>query len=214
MAIDGATQRRILGHFATGVTVITTGAAGGSEWGMTANSITSLSLDPPLVLFAIDRSNQMLRQLAATPAFAINILRADQEALSRRFAMPGPKDFAGIAVTFADSGAPIFSDCLGYLDCTVHARHPGGDHEIVVGEIVGGGLAGGKPLLFYGGGYNRIAHAPPARTGRARLPSKRATTTSPRSDRARARAAPEYTRQADTVVARRVTRSGSGAARR
>ena len=92
MAIDGATQRRILGHFATGVTVITTGAAGGSEWGMTANSITSLSLDPPLVLFAIDRSNQMLRQLAATPAFAINILRADQEALSRRFAMPGPKD--------------------------------------------------------------------------------------------------------------------------
>ena len=165
MAIDGATQRRILGHFATGVTVITTGAAGGSEWGMTANSITSLSLDPPLVLFAIDRSNQMLRQLAATPAFAINILRADQEALSRRFAMPGPKDFAGIAVTFGDSGAPIFSDCLGYLDCTVHARHPGGDHEIVVGRIVGGGLAGGKPLLFYGGGYNRIAHAPPRHDG-------------------------------------------------
>ena len=127
MAIDGTTQRRILGHFATGVTVITTGHANGSEWGMTANSITSLSLDPPLVLFAIDRSNQMLRQLAVTPAFAVNILRADQEPLSRRFATPGPKDFAGIVVTFGASGAPIFSDCLGYLDCAVHARHPGGD---------------------------------------------------------------------------------------
>ena len=165
MAIDGVTQRRILGHFATGVTVITTGDAGGSEWGMTANSITSLSLDPPLVLFAIDRGNRMLQQLDLTPAFAINILRTDQEELSRRFATPGPKDFAGIAVTFGHSGAPIFADCLGYLDCTVHARHPGGDHDIVVGEIVGGRLAGGKPLLFYGGGYNRIAHAPPRADG-------------------------------------------------
>ena len=150
-----------MGHFATGVTVITTGGRAGGEWGMTANSVTSLSLDPPLVLFAIDRDNQMLQQLAATPAFAINILRADQEALSHRFAAPGPKDFAGIGITFGSSGAPIFSDCLGFLECDVYQRLPGGDHRIVVGKVVGGALSGGKPLLFYGGGYNAIAHPPP-----------------------------------------------------
>ena len=161
MAIDRDAQRRIMGHFATGVTVITTGDRSGVEWGMTANSVTSLSLDPPLVLFAIDLRNRMVEQLAATPAFAINILRADQEALSQRFAAPGPKDFAGIEIDFGISGAPIFADCLGFLDCEVHQRLPGGDHEIVVGKVVGGTLSGGKPLLFYGGGYNRIAHAPP-----------------------------------------------------
>ena len=166
MTIDRDAQRRIMGHFATGVTVITTGDRTGAEWGMTANSVTSLSLDPPLVLFAIDLRNRMIDQLAATPAFAINILRADQEALSHRFAAPGPKNFAGIDITYGASGAPIFADCLGFLDCEVRQRLPGGDHEIVVGKVVGGSLTGGKPLLFYGGGYNRIAHAPPP--GRAR----------------------------------------------
>ena len=166
MAIDRDAQRRIMGHFATGVTVITTGDRTGAEWGMTANSVTSLSLDPPLVLFALDLRNRMIDQLAATPAFAINILRADQEALSHRFAAPGPKNFAGIEIAYGASGAPIFADCLGFLDCEVRERLPGGDHEIVVGNVVGGALSGGKPLLFYGGGYNRIAHAPPR--GRAR----------------------------------------------
>ncbi len=166
MAIDTTLQRRIMGHFATGVAVITTGAAGGSMHVMTANSITSLSLEPPLVLFAIDLRNRMRQQLSATPAFAINLLRADQEALSQRFATPGPKDYRGLELVTGDSGAPILADCLGYLDCTVHSRHAGGDHEIVVGAIVGGGLSGGKPLLFYAGGYNGIAHAP--RGGRTR----------------------------------------------
>jgi len=161
MPIDRDAQRRIMGHFATGVTVITTGGRAGGEWGMTANSVTSLSLDPPLVLFAIDLRNQLLQQLESTPVFAINILRADQEALSARFAAPGPKDFAGIEITFGRSGAPIFADCLGFLDCEVDQRLPGGDHEIVVGKVVGGDLSGGKPLLFYGGGYNGIAHQPP-----------------------------------------------------
>ena len=161
MALEGDAQRRIMGHFATGVTVITTGDRAGGEWGMTANSVTSLSLDPPLVLFAIDLRNQLLQQLDATPVFAINILRADQETLSHRFAAPGPKDFAGIEIVFGSSGAPIFADCLGFLDCEVYQRLPGGDHQIVVGTVVGGDLSGGKPLLFYGGGYNGIAHQPP-----------------------------------------------------
>ena len=130
---------------------------------MTANSITSLSLEPPLVLFAIDLRNRMRQQLSATPAFAINLLRADQEALSQRFATPGPKDYRGLELVTGDSGAPILADCLGYLDCTVHSRHAGGDHEIVVGAIVGGGLSGGKPLLFYAGGYNGICPRPARR---------------------------------------------------
>lgn len=164
VALDRDAQRHIMGHFATGVAVITTGARAGSGtggvWGMTANSVTSLSLDPPLVLFAIEQHNQMLQQLTATPAFAINILRADQEALSHRFAAPGPKDFSGIGITYGSSGAPIFSDCLGFLECEVYQRLPGGDHRIVVGKVLGGALNGGKPLLFFAGAYNAIVHPP------------------------------------------------------
>lgn len=167
-----------MGHFATGVTVITTGGRAGGVWGMTANSVTSLSLDPPLVLFAIDQDNQMLQQLTATPAFAINILRADQEALSHRFAAPGPKDFSGIGITYGSSGAPIFRDCLGFLECEVYQRLPGGDHRIVVGKVIGGALNGGKPLLFFAGAYNAIAHPPPP----ADHAPKKATTTSAPSD--------------------------------
>ena len=160
MAIDSSKQRQILGHFATGVTVITTGDTIGHEWGMTANSITSLSLDPPLVLFTINRLNKMLGQLATTPYFAINILRSDQENLSRRFAAPGPKNFAGIKVVFATSRAPIFADSLGYVECEVSEYLSGGDHKIVIGKVIDGNLYGGEPLIFFGGGYNSIIRSP------------------------------------------------------
>src|SRR5438552_11312497 len=137
MTFDPTKQRKIMGHFATGVTVVTTDGEAGSH-GLTANAVASLSLDPPLVLVAVDKGAATLDSLKRNRCFAVNILRLDQEDLSRRFATPGPKDFSDLYVTTAVTGAPILADCLAFLDCRVHEILPGGDHEIFVGAIVAG----------------------------------------------------------------------------
>src|SRR5277367_6539794 len=95
MSFDSKKQRKILGHFATGVTVVTTGGVAGLH-GMTANAVASLSLDPPLVLVAVDKKSLTLEHLKKNRSFVVNILRLDQEGLSRRFAAPGPKDFSDL----------------------------------------------------------------------------------------------------------------------
>jgi flavin reductase (DIM6/NTAB) family NADH-FMN oxidoreductase RutF len=156
MAFDSKMQRKIMGHWATGVTLVTTdGEAGGH--GLTANAVASLSLDPPLVLVAVDKRAASLDYLKKNGCFAVNILRLDQEDVSRRFATPGPKDFSDLNITTASTGAPILADCLAFLDCRVTDILPGGDHEIFVGEIVAGEYQGGEPLLYYSGGYRRLA---------------------------------------------------------
>jgi len=155
MAFDPAKQRKIMGQFATGVTVVTTGGEAGSH-GLTANAVASLSLDPPLVLVAVDKRAHSLHYLRANRCFAVNILRLEQEDLSRRFAVPGPKDFDGLEVVTAETGAPILADCLAYLDCKVADILPGGDHEIFVGEIVAGDFQAGDPLLYFSGKYRRL----------------------------------------------------------
>jgi flavin reductase len=156
MTFDSKKQRQIMGQFATGVTVVTTDGKAGPH-GLTANAIASLSLDPPLVLVAVERKAHSLDYLTKNGCFAINILRVDQEEISRRFATPGPKDFAGLNITTAGTTAPILSDCVAFVDCRVVEILPGGDHEIFVGEIVAGEYHGGEPLLYYAGGYCRIA---------------------------------------------------------
>jgi flavin reductase len=156
MTFDSKKQRQIMGQFATGVTVVTTDGKAGPH-GLTANAIASLSLDPPLVLVAVEKRAHSLDYLTKNGCFAINILRVDQEEISRRFATPGPKDFAGLNITTAGTTAPILSDCLAFVDCRVVEILPGGDHEIFVGEIVAGEYHGGEPLLYYAGGYRRIA---------------------------------------------------------
>jgi flavin reductase len=156
MTFDSKKQRQIMGQFATGVTVVTTDGKAGPH-GLTANAIASLSLDPPLVLVAVEKRAHSLDYLTKNGCFAINILRVDQEEISRRFATPGPKDFAGLNITTAGTTAPILSDCVAFVDCRVVEILPGGDHEIFVGEIVAGEYHGGEPLLYYAGGYCRIA---------------------------------------------------------
>ncbi|MFO0888480.1 MAG: flavin reductase family protein [Isosphaeraceae bacterium] len=156
MAFDPATQRKIMGQFATGVTVVTTGGPAGTH-GLTANAIASLSLNPPLVLVAVDKRAHSLEYLKANRCFAVNILRIEQEDVSRRFATPGPKDFQGLAVARAVTDSPILADCLAYLDCKVVDILPGGDHEIFVGEIVSGEHHEGEPLLYFSGKYRRLA---------------------------------------------------------
>jgi flavin reductase (DIM6/NTAB) family NADH-FMN oxidoreductase RutF len=156
MTFDSQKQRKILGHFATGVTVVTTDGAAGRH-GMTANAVASLSLNPPLVLVAVDKRAALLEYLLTNRCFAVNILRLDQEDLSRRFAAPGPKDFSDLPFTTAVTGSPILADGLAFLDCRVYDILPGGDHNIFVGEILTGEYQGGEPLLYFSGRYRRLA---------------------------------------------------------
>ncbi len=146
-----------MGRFATGVTLVTTRYGVGEVWGMTANSFTSLSLDPPLIILTVDRRNSMCEYMAQGGCFAVNFLTTHQEAISRRFATRGPKDFSDLEMTVAETGAPVLVGALAYLDCRVVEVLPGGDHEIFVGEIVAGGMDDGQPLLFYNGRYTRLA---------------------------------------------------------
>jgi flavin reductase (DIM6/NTAB) family NADH-FMN oxidoreductase RutF len=155
MAFDSKKQRKIMGRFATGVTVVTTGGKAGKH-GLTANAVASLSLDPPLVLVAVDKRSATLEYLRQNRCFAINILRIDQEDISRQFATTGPKDFSELNTKTAATGAPILADCLAYLDCRVVDVFPGGDHEIFVGEIAVGEYHGGEPLLYFAGSYRRL----------------------------------------------------------
>src|SRR5579875_4071397 len=116
MAFDPLAQRRIMGHFATGVTVVTA-RHDGQISGMTANAVASLSLHPPLVLVAVDKTASMHAVLTASRHFALNILGAEHEELSRRFATPGPKEVNDLTWTTASTGAPILADALAWVDC-------------------------------------------------------------------------------------------------
>ena len=159
MAFDPMLQRQIMGRFATGVTVVTT-RYGEQTSGMTANAVMSLSLDPPLVVVSVDRQSNMHGHLTQGQCYAINVLKHDQEELSRRFAKPGPKDFSDLKLTVAETGAPIFVDVLAYVDCRVVEVVPAGDHDMFIGEPVAGETYGGEPLIFYSGQYAQLEAAP------------------------------------------------------
>jgi flavin reductase (DIM6/NTAB) family NADH-FMN oxidoreductase RutF len=156
MAFDSHAQRRILGHLATGITVVTA-HLNGEIYGMTANAVTSLSLNPPLILVAVDKSAAMHASLTASRHFAVNILSDAQEHLSRRFAMRGPKEVNDLTWTTGASGAPIMTDALAWVDCRLAEILPGGDHDIFIGEILAGDCREGSPLLYFRGKYRRLA---------------------------------------------------------
>jgi len=156
VAFDSKEQRRIMGKFATGVTIAST-KLGDQTWGMTANAVTSLSLDPPLVLLAVVRESQSYAKFKDAGCFALNILSADQEEISTRFASSGPKDFADLDTREAQTGAPILTESLGWVDCKLVEILSGGDHDLFIGEILAGDAGDGQPLLFYAGKYARLA---------------------------------------------------------
>jgi len=155
MAFDGQELRKIMGSFATGVTVVTTDSE--PPTGLTANSVTSLSLDPPLILFAVDKKAGSLAAFNETRRFAVSILTTEQQDISNRFATPGPKDFSDLSIKTAETGAPILADALAWADCRVVDVLPGGDHDIFIGEVVAGDVNVGDPLLYYAGKYREIA---------------------------------------------------------
>ncbi len=156
-ALDGREFRDALGWFATGVTVITTRGPDGDLVGFTANSFTSVSLDPPLVLFSINRQASCLPIFEGCAHFAVNILAEHQAALSSRFATANHDKWRGVAVETWEGGCPILGEALANFECAVHAMHDGGDHRIFIGRVLRLRSSGtGKPLLFSRGAYRLL----------------------------------------------------------
>jgi 3-hydroxy-9,10-secoandrosta-1,3,5(10)-triene-9,17-dione monooxygenase reductase component len=155
LAPDAATYRTVLGHFATGVVIVTTVDAD-EPVGMACNSFTSVSLEPPLVLFCAAKSSTTWPRIQGAGKWAANILDDDGEEVCRLFAQKGAERFARIAYTPGRSGSPILEDALAFVDCETLVEHDAGDHVIVVGRVLELGYQHeGTPLLFYRGGYGR-----------------------------------------------------------
>jgi len=156
MDADPAAMRTVLGHFATGVAIIT--ALDGDEpVGMACNSFTSVSLEPPLVLFCAAKSSSTWPRIQTAKKWAANILAEDGEEICRLFAQKGADRFAHMSHTPGRSGAPLLDDAIAFVDCETVAEHDAGDHLIVVGRVLELGYdPESKPLLFYRGGYGRF----------------------------------------------------------
>ena len=156
MVIDPQELRRVMGHFATGVTVITTKGKDGVPTGLTANAFLSLSLDPPLALISVDKSAQCYSCFERENGFTVNFLGEDQEELSRRFATKGIDKFAGLQWHEGLNGAAVLDGVLGYVECKIRHCLDGGDHTIVIGEVLNAHASGERPLLFFKGKYQRL----------------------------------------------------------
>ncbi|GAA3440884.1 flavin reductase family protein [Planomonospora venezuelensis] len=151
--------RDALGQFATGVAVVTTVTPAGERAGVTVNSFTSVSLDPPLVLWCLSRRAPSAPLFLAAGRFAVNVLREDQDHLSRRFATPAPDKFAGVANRPGPGGLPVLAGTLACFACRTVTVHEGGDHVIVVGEVEHFHRSQGEPLVFHAGGYRAVSAA-------------------------------------------------------
>lgn len=145
--------RNAFGNFVTGVTIVTTIDEAGNPRGMTANSYTSVSLDPPLILVCIDRRAGSFSAFATAPSFAVNILGEHQRALSNLFASKSQDKFVGLQTEIAVTGAVILRDALCWMDCRVHQRVPAGDHLLLIGEIQRFDVTPGTPLGYCRGSY-------------------------------------------------------------
>ncbi len=156
MPLDRDRFRSALGRFASGVTVLTMRDAEGTDHGMTATAFSSLSLDPPLVLVCVDRSASMAGPLERATHLAVNLLARGQEEISRRFAEKDVDRFAGVAVVRGIGEVPLIDGAIAQLQCRIHARHPGGDHVIVVGEVLDAQAHEGEPLIYHRGRYGRV----------------------------------------------------------
>lgn len=156
MGIGAEEFRHVLSHFASGVTVVTTWDEEARPIGLTVSAFASVSLEPPLVLVCVDHKAQCFPALRASGRFAVNVLAAEHEAVSKRFAVSQPEKFEVVAYRPGPLGLPLLPEALAHLECrTVHA-HPGGDHTIFVGEVESARARPGEPLLYFRGAYATI----------------------------------------------------------
>jgi flavin reductase (DIM6/NTAB) family NADH-FMN oxidoreductase RutF len=150
--LDQARLREVLGHFATGVTIVTANEEG-IPVGFSCQSFSALSLDPPMVILAPAKSSTSWPRIAEAGAFCVNILSEDQEALCRSFAISGGDKFEGVEWSPGVTGSPIIAGSLAVIECTLGAIYEGGDHELVTGHVVALDVGSGTPLLFYRSGF-------------------------------------------------------------
>lgn len=155
--LETARYRRIMGHYPTGVTVVTALTGDRKPVGLTANSVTSVSLDPPLVLVCLAKESASLGVIHESGVFAVNILEVSDADLATRFAsVDRARRFEGVGFTSRNGAPPILDSALAWLECRIYKTFEAGDHMIVVGNVTGGGMAEGEPLLFYRGRYGRL----------------------------------------------------------
>jgi len=156
MDLSSEQLRKVLGHFATGVTVVTTRLASGQPWGFTVNAFTSVSLTPPLILICVDHRTESFQAMSRAETFAVNFLAEDQEEIARLFASKSKDRFERTAYTDSPEGNPLLEGCLGFLECRRIAAHAHGDHDVIIGEVVRAKASGGAPLLFYRSAFGRV----------------------------------------------------------
>jgi len=153
--VDSVSFRRVVGHFATGVTVITT-RAGDNTFGMTVSSVTSLSVDPPLMLVCLNNAVPTMKAVAESGMYGINILRQGSAEVAHQFAAPSADKFRGIPLDQGKLGIPLLADALAHLECRVIEQISGGTHTIFVGQVVGAEAREGDPLAYFRGGFGRL----------------------------------------------------------
>jgi flavin reductase (DIM6/NTAB) family NADH-FMN oxidoreductase RutF len=156
--IDTSEFRRVIGHFPSGVSVVTTRTPAGAPCGLTASAVCSLSLNPTLLLVCVEKGADTHDCIAQAGYFAVNVLAEGKgETLARRFAMgePGEK-FVGIAFRDERTGAPVLDEALAWMDCRVAGQARGGDHTVFMGEVMAADAVEGTPLVYYRGGYGRF----------------------------------------------------------
>jgi 3-hydroxy-9,10-secoandrosta-1,3,5(10)-triene-9,17-dione monooxygenase reductase component len=152
---DQARFREVLGHFATGITIVTA-TEDGEPVGFSCQSFAALSLDPPMVILAPAKSSTSWPRIARAGAFCVNVLGEHQEAVCRAFAVSGGDKFDGVKWSPGVTGAPVIDGSLAIIECTLGAIYEGGDHELVTGHVVDMEVGEGSPLLFYRSGFGRF----------------------------------------------------------
>jgi len=140
-------------QFATGVAIVTTSDRQGNLCGLTLNSVTSVSLDPPLLLVCLDNESSTLAALNRSNSFCVHYLSAEQQSLSNRFAKKLDNKFADVLHSIGETGCPIIEGVVAFCECNVYGKFPGGDHTIVVGSVNRTSVLGGDPLVFHRGKY-------------------------------------------------------------
>jgi flavin reductase (DIM6/NTAB) family NADH-FMN oxidoreductase RutF len=154
---DPRTLRDALGCFATGVTVVTCVGPDGVPAGLTVNSFTSVSLDPPLLLVCLAKSAASTPALIGATHFAVNVLQTGQQPASIRFSTRDEDRFGTTPWTRGEAGAPILAESLGVFECERHALHDGGDHHLLIGKVIKASFdAALDPLLYFRGSYRRL----------------------------------------------------------
>lgn len=154
-AVDALLYRQVMGQFLAGVTVITA-MDNGSPVGMAASSFTSLSMEPPLVLFCPAKSSTTWARISEAGHYAVNVLGVEHEDVSRQMSSKAVDKFAGLRWHTEASGSPVLDDALGWIDCRTEHVYEGGDHWIVVGRVLALGWRDGEPLGYHRGAYGRF----------------------------------------------------------